>query len=183
MSKLINVIAMLLLILQPIQQNADARLLKVITQDKTVDTCFKGTREGVVSLVDQATSLIAEIGPRDAFRQFMLPEGGYLKGDLYLFVLNPAGTILANGANPDSVGNNALLAQDRHGHFFVKSMLRRAFSAGDGWTTYEWISPCTGKMASKSSYCRRISEFVVCMGIYRALGQSNRNIVSTRMSS
>ena len=148
--------------------------LKVITQDDPLETCFKGNREKVISLVDQAINLVAEIGPRDAFRQFMLPEGGYISGDLYIFVLNPAGTILANGANPGSVGNNALLAQDRHGHYFVKSMLLRAFSAGDGWTNYEWISPCTGKMATKSSYCRRIDDFVVCMGLYSSLGNTNR---------
>ena len=149
--------------------------LKVITQDNPIETCFKGTRKSVIELVDQAVNLVAEIGPRDAFRQFMLPDGGYLRGDLYIFVLNPAGTILANGANPNSVGNNALLAEDRHGHFFVKSMLRRAFSAGDGWTTYEWISPCTGEMATKSSYCRRADQFVVCMGLYEALGNVRKS--------
>lgn len=151
---------------------AGAAPLKVITQEDPVETCFRGTRESVIALVDKAVSLVAEIGPRDAFRQFMLPEGEYVNGDLYIFVLNPVGTILANGANPDSVGDNALLAQDRHGHYFVRSMLLRAFSEGDGWTNYEWISPCTGEMMTKSSYCRRIDEFVICTGLYDAAGKA-----------
>ena len=172
MGKITNILVLILLVLLPTGFHAKAAPLKVLTQDDPIETCFKGTRERVIALVDEAINLVAEIGPREAFRQFMLPEGGYVKGDLYIFVLNPAGTILANGANPNSVGNNALLAQDRHGHFFVRSMLLRAFSEGDGWTNYEWISPCTGKMATKSSYCRRIDDFVVCMGLYDAAGKA-----------
>lgn len=172
MGKITNIVVLALLVVLPTGFNVQAAPLKVITQDDPVETCFRGSRESVISLVDQAINLVAEIGPRDAFRQFMLPEGGYVRGDLYIFVLNPAGTILANGANPGSVGNNALLAQDRHGHYFVRSMLLRAFSEGDGWTNYEWISPCTGKMATKSSYCRRIDDFVVCMGLYDAFDRA-----------
>lgn len=174
MGKFIYILAVALVILQTHSLKAHAAPLKVITQDDPVETCFKGTRERVISLVDQAINLVAEIGPRDAFRQFMAPEGGYISGDLYIFVLNPAGTILANGANPNSVGSNALFAQDKHGNYFVKNMILRAFSEGDGWTNYEMISPCTGRIAKKSSYCRRIDEFVVCMGLYEAAGRASR---------
>lgn len=171
MSKLFLIAAAILLVALSTGHRASAAPKKVITQDDPIETCFKGTRERVITLVDQAINLVADIGPRDAFRQFMLPDGGYVSGDLYIFVLNPAGTILANGANPNSVGSNALLAQDKNGHYFVKSMLLRAFSEGDGWTNYEMISPCTGKVGNKSSYCRRIDEFVVCMGLYEAAGR------------
>ena len=151
---------------------ADAVALRVITQDSIPDSCYRGNREAVIAMVNRAVELVDAVGPGEAFRQFMQPDGGYIRGDLYIFVLNPAGTLLANGANPRSVGNNVLLAQDGAGHYFVKSMLRQALSEGKGWVDYEWISPCTRELATKSSYCRKTGQFVICTGIYHSQGSS-----------
>ena len=116
-------VGLLLLIVTLTGNSAGAATLKVITQDLLPETCFKGTREDVVSMVTRAVKLVSDKGPKDAFRQFMMPEGGYIKGDLYVFVLNQSGTIVANGPNPRSVGNNVLQLHDRNRHYFIKSIL------------------------------------------------------------
>ena len=63
--------AWLLLIVTLTGSGAGAATLKVITQDIAPDTCFKGTREDVVSMVTQAVQLVSEKGSEFAFRQFM----------------------------------------------------------------------------------------------------------------
>ena len=143
--------------------------LRVITQDLLPKTCYKGTRGDVVSMVTRAVKLVSEIGPGDAFRQFMKPGGGYIKGDLYIFVLDQYGTILANGASPGSTGNNVLQVQDRNGHYFVKSILSQAFTRGHGWVDYLWINPCTGMLAPKSAYFEKSGQFVIGVGLYHSL--------------
>ena len=157
---------LLLLVMPVIGNPADAALLRVISQEQPVETCFRASRDDAVSTVARAVQLFANEGPEYAFRQFMLPGGGYVEGDLYVFVLDPAGTIIANGANPRSVGTNVLLAHDQYGHYFVKSILQQTLTRGKGWVDYQWISPCTGKLASKSSYCEKAGTFAICAGVY-----------------
>ena len=169
---------LLLLIVTLTGNSAGAATLKVITQDVLPETCSKGTREDVVSMVTKAVKLVSEKGPKDAFRQFMMPEGGYIKGDLYVFVLNQSGTIVANGANPRSVGNNVLQLHDRNGHYFIKSILYQASTRGHGWVDYQWLSPCTGKLASKSTYFKKTGQFVIGVGFYTALGTLNNKFRS-----
>lgn len=153
--------------------SASTATLKVITQDSLPETCFKGTREDVVSMVDNAVKLVFEIGPKEAFRRFMMPEGEYIKGDLYVFVLNLSGTIVANGASPRSVGNNVLQMYDSKGHYFIKSILRQALTQGHGWVDYQWVSPCTGKLSPKSVYFKKTGQFVIGVGLYNATGTLN----------
>ncbi len=164
---------LLLLILTLTGNSVSATTLKVITQDSLPETCFKGTREDVVSMVDKAVKLVFEIGPKDAFRQFMMPGGEYIKGDLYVFVLNLSGTIVANGASPRSVGNNVLQMHDSNGHYFIKSILRQALTRGHGWVGYQWVSPCTGKLSPKSVYFKITGHFVIGVGLYNATGPLN----------
>jgi len=171
-------VGLLLLIVTLTGNSAGAATLKVITLDLLPETCFKGTREDVVSMVTKAVKLVSEKGPKDAFRQFMMPEGGYIKGDLYVFVLNQSGTIVANGANPRSVGNNVLQLYDRNGHYFIKSILYQASMRDHGWVDYQWISPCTGKLASKSAYFKKTGQFVIGVGFYTALGTFNNKFRS-----
>jgi hypothetical protein len=137
------IVALLTLLMALIGNSAGAATQDVITRDLLPESCFKGTREDVVSMVDKAVNLVAEKGPIAAFRQFMIPDGGYIKGDLYVFVLNSAGTIVANGAYPGAIGSNTIQSRDRKGRYFIRNILQQASSQGHGWVDYEWFSPCT----------------------------------------
>ena len=141
----------------------------VVLQEQPQDLCFRGNQNDVVDMVARAVRQLSESGPELAFIRFMQPLGGYVRGELYVFVIDRQGNILANGANPRSVGNNVLEAQDRRGHYFVKTILYHAATGGTGWVSYDWISPCTGKMAQKFTYCETRGPFVVCAGRYHAL--------------
>ncbi len=132
--------------------------------------CFKGGVADVVDMVGRAVTLLEEQGPEVAFEQMMDPDGDYIKGDLYVFVLDPNGTLVVNSVAPESVGNNALNARDRNGRYFVREMLQKASAHGDGWVNYHWYSPCTGKMALKQTFFRKSGYFVVGVGFYDNLG-------------
>ena len=151
-------------------QKLGAESFKVITQTQPTETCYKGGVEEVVDMVDRAVLLMDEKGIFPAFRQMMDPAGGFIKGELYVFVLNQKGTIVANGAAPGSVGRNTLLSRDQNGRYFIHEILQQAFTNGKGWIKYDWFSPCTGEMAEKVVYYKRSGAFVVGAGFYNNLG-------------
>ncbi len=125
-----QIIISLLLIFGLAGHSINAASIKVLTQDQPAESCYKGGVDDVVDLVNKAAALMDEQGIFPAFRQIMDPAGGFIKGELYVFVLNQKGTIVANGAAPGSVGSNTLLSRDQNGNYFIKSMLQQAFTNG-----------------------------------------------------
>jgi len=165
-----HIIVSLLLIFGLMGQRVNAASIKVITQNQPAETCYEGGVDDVVDLVNKAVALMDEQGIFPAFRQIMDPAGGFIKGELYVFVLNQKGTIVANGAAPGSVGSNTLMSRDQNGRYFIQEILQQALANGKGWTKYHWFSPCTGKIAEKVVYFKRAGGFVVGAGFYNNLG-------------
>ena len=148
-----------------------AATLKTTTRTPPGDACYEGNLADVLELVLRAVALIENEGSEAAFARIMERGGEFVRGDLYLFVLDPQGRVVANGAAPESVGASALAARDQDGRYFVREILERAFSVGDGWTRYRWFSPCSGKWFDKQVYFKRIGRYVVCSGFYDTLAQ------------
>jgi len=169
----VSVLLVLMMILTG--NSAGAATLDVIVRDRLPKVCYNGSSEDVVSMVESAVKLVSEKGPEVAFRQFMMPEGGYIKGDLYVFVLDLAGNILAHGNSPRAIGTNAIQSRDKNGNYFVRNILLQASTRGYGWVDYEWFSPCTGELASKLVYFKRTGQFVICVGLYKALEAQKSN--------
>jgi cytochrome c len=161
----------------------NASSIKVITQDHPSTACFKAGVEDVVDVVNKAIKLLDEQGPVVAFRQIMEPAGGFIKGDLYLFVLDQQGIIVANGAAPESIGSNSLAARDQDGYYFIKDILQQASTHGTGWVRYDWYSPCTGKMAAKQVFFKKMGQYVVCAGYYKTFSISRNSGPRAKSSS
>ena len=152
-----------------IGQGAGAASLEVISRAHPGEACYHGSMVDVVDLVGRATALMDELGAFVAFRQMMDPGGEFINGDLYVFVLDQRGTIVANGASPGSVGSNAWAARDLNGHYFIREILQQAYVHGEGWIDYRWYSPCTARMTAKRVFFKRAGRFVVCVGYYDTL--------------
>ena len=151
-------------------RGADAAMLDASVRTSPAGSCYEGNIVDAVELVERAILLMDRLGAFVAFRRMMEPAGGFVRGDLYVFVLNEHGTIVANGNAPESVGTSALPARDQHGVYFVREILQRAYVQGDGWIGYHWFSPCSGRLTPKQVYFRRAGRFVVCAGFYNTLG-------------
>ena len=151
-------------------QSVSPSSIRVNIQNPLEMTCYKGGVDDVVSLVNKAVALMKEQGVNETIRQIMDPAGGFIKGELYVFVLDLNGTIVANGDSPESVGSSAIMSRDQSGLYFIQKMLKQAFAYGQGWVKYHWFSPCTGKMAAKQVFFKRIGGFVVGAGFYNYLG-------------
>jgi cytochrome c len=92
--------------------------------------------------------------------------GGFHQGELYVFVIGPDGTNVANAADQTNVGKDARLLQDSNGKFYGVELLERATAEG-AWVDYKRVNPASGKIEPKMSWVRKINGYVIGCGYYR----------------
>jgi cytochrome c len=123
-----------------------------------------GTRDQAKALAEKAAVLVKQ-NPQKAFAAFQDKNGGFIDGDLYVFVLDSTGKFVAHGAKPALVGTNAKEMRDVTGYPFVQAMLD---VKDTGWVSYEWPDPATNnKIGDKASYMIRVGDYIVGVGYYK----------------
>ncbi len=128
----------------------------------------RGTKEEAQLMVDAALAHIKKIGTEQAYKDFTTNKASWTKKDLYVFVMDLNGKMIAHGANEKLVGRDLINLKDSSGKAFVVDMIAAA-KKGSGWVDYEWADPITKKVEGKSSYVQMVpagSSFVG-VGIYR----------------
>ncbi len=80
--------------------------------------------------VEQAIDFYRLVGKDVALAEFSNPNGMFVQGDLYVFILSPAGTMLAHGVNDRFVGLDFLGVKDSDGKTFNKQIVDEANSKG-----------------------------------------------------
>lgn len=118
-------------------------------------------------LVDNGIAHIKAVGPEQAARDFMDPNGEFVKGSFYLLFYKYDGTCIALGAKPEIAGKNRWNVHDPDGVYQVQEMIKTA-KAGGGWVKYKYANPVTGKIQKKKTWvlpAPGMDAFVGC-GIY-----------------
>ena len=137
------------------------------------DRCPTATLDAARALAERAAGFLAASGPDTAFAHFMNPQGGFVAGDLYVFVFDLEGRLRASGGWPETVGARLGIrngGDDGTGSGIYTRMRRLALDAGKGWIEYSWYNPCTRKMEPKASYILRVGDFIVGVGAYKKPG-------------
>ena len=127
-----------------------------------------GTADEAQALVKKAVELIKTGGKDKAFAAFNDPKGEFVKGDLYIFIVDYTGLTLAHGGNAKLIGKNMMELKDADGKEFMKECIATS-KKGGGWVDYKWTNPETKKVQDKSSYVMPAEghEFLVGCGIYK----------------
>jgi cytochrome c len=119
------------------------------------------------ALVAKAVAFIKANGKDKALAEFNNPKGAFVKGELYVFVLDKDGVTLANGVNPKIVGKTVMDMKDTTGKYFIKDMFAVAAAKGAGWVDYQWPDPVSNIVRAKSTYVEKSGDWLVCVGIYK----------------
>lgn len=107
--------------------------------------------------------------PQAAIRSFNDLNGGFVQDDLYVFVIGTDDmNTYAHGAQPRMIGRHAKDLRDADGKLFVQDMLRRTKDADVAEVEYLWRNPVTQKTAKKTSYAKRVGNYLVGVGAYSA---------------
>lgn len=131
--------------------------------------CSHGSPADAKALAAKAAVEMETLGYRQAFENFMDPQGEFFPHDLYVFVVDLEGNVWVNGAFPQAIGTNALGAEDAKGRRYIEQMLRLAARDGEGRIEYQALNPCTGEYTDKITFFKRVGVFVVAVGAYGSI--------------
>jgi methyl-accepting chemotaxis protein len=147
----------------------EARHLDVVaTSLKEAISLFSGgTANEASQLVDRAVAAYQSQGRDRAFESFNDPHGEFVQRDLYIFVYDLEGTVRAHGGNAQLIGKNMRDARDANGQLFVQDRIRIAQQAGSGWQDYMFKNPETGEVEGKTSFIRRVDDYIIGCGVYK----------------
>jgi cytochrome c len=131
--------------------------------------CPTATPARAKALAERAARYLRAHGAATAFRRFSDRNGGFVAGDLYVFVFDLDGVLRASGGWPETVGTSVVRPASRGGGIFTR-MRALALKKGRGWVNYNWYSPCTRAMQPKMSYIIRVGDYIVGVGTYKVPG-------------
>jgi hypothetical protein len=123
-----------------------------------------GSAEEAKALGEKAVALIAAEGEK-AFPLLSDPKGEYVKGDMYVTVLDAQGVVRAN-INPKLVGVNMWEATDPDGIKFSQAAIKIGQTTGSGWQNYRFTNPVSKKIEPKQTWVQKAGDFVTLCGFY-----------------
>jgi cytochrome c len=118
--------------------------------------------------VDEAIAFYRATGKDIAMVEFSNPQGRFVRGEQYVYVLDTNGTMLAHPINERFVGKDFYRVQDPGGKSFVKEIVDTANAKSFGWVDYEWYDPATNSEKAKTAYFEKVDDMIFCSGVYRA---------------
>ncbi|TSE28514.1 Methyl-accepting chemotaxis protein I [Tepidimonas thermarum] len=128
----------------------------------------QGTADEAHELVQKALAHIRAVGYERAAEDFHDKNGPFVDRDLYLFVLDDAGTYRVMGLDRAKVGTNVREAPGIDAEAFLADVRHRV-NQGGGWVEYNIVNPVTGQVRAKSSYVVPLDNgLVLGCGAYRS---------------
>ena len=112
----------------------------------------------------KAAEYLKVVGPDKAFPEFDAKDGPWHDRDLYVYVLDDTGVMLAHGTNPGLIGKSLLEFKDVDG----KPITQDALAVKDiGWINFKWQNPLTKAVEPKVAYIVRVGGYAVVVGAYK----------------
>jgi len=127
---------------------------------RATPSCPAGSPVEAKKLAERAAKVLAAVGGAAAFRRYRDPSGPFVRGDLYVFVIDRDGIIVENVGFPEVIGS---------GGFELRSRFGAAVARGRGWVRYNWYNPCSRRIEAKMSYLVRVGDLIVGVGAYGSL--------------
>lgn len=140
---------------------AAAALLALAAQ-----SAFADQKGDVVALVNDAVEHFKKVGAEQAYKDFADPKGAFLRGEMYIYVMNMTdGRMVAHAVNSKLNGTPQMDMKDMDGTLLTRATFDSA-KKGDGWVAYKWVHPTTKKIAGKRSFAKALGDLVFVSGYY-----------------
>jgi len=118
-------------------------------------------------LAKKAVIVVKKEGIDAACKKFVDPAGGFIQGELFVYVHDIRAKMICHAANPRLNGKDMIEMKDTDGKYFNKEMVKIATSTGNGWVNYQFVNPVTKKIQPKSSYVERVDDYIVGVGYFK----------------
>jgi cytochrome c len=118
-------------------------------------------------MVEKAVAYYKANGKEKAIAAFNDPKGSFVKGELFIFMQDLNGLMLAHGANAKLIGKDLKDLRDSDGKKFVQEMISVAKKQGSGWVEYKWTNPLSKKIEPKLTYLQKVDNYFIGCGVFK----------------
>ncbi len=124
-------------------------------------------RNDAKAMVERAWSYLQKNGKEAAIKEFSNRTGEFVDGELFVFVQDYEGVMIAYGGEAPILGKNVMNFQDANKEAIGPPMIAIAKNQGSGWYSYNFLNPQTDKVEPKISYIKAIDNscYMAC-GIF-----------------
>ena len=145
--------------------------------------CFGGSalanveidKQECIAKTKAAAEMIKNDGLVATLAEINKKDGMFVKGTVYVFMMNFDGIIMAHPIKPNLIGKNMLNLKDVAGKEFTKEFIAVAKDLGSGWVDYMWPKPGEEKPVEKTSYILRVDlkfgnkveQYLLGAGVYK----------------
>lgn len=126
----------------------------------------RATREEAVAAVKAGVDFANSSSKDKLYADINGGDSQFKRHDLYLVVYGLDGHVHAHGATKKFIGKNLIDLKDVDGKEFVRERTELGRSKGKFWQDYKIADVTTKKVTSKSMYCERLTDVLVCGGVY-----------------
>ncbi len=116
------------------------------------------------AMAEKAVALVKAEGEK-AFPKLSDPNGEYVKGEIYVTVIDKQGVVRAN-INPKMIGVNMWDATDPDGVKITQLSWQATENAETAWISYKFTNHATKKIELKKTWVHRVGDYVVQSGVY-----------------
>ncbi|GEM_PF-3110484 len=125
-------------------------------------------RDRAISLVKRAAAHIRACGPERAIREIADPQGAFVEGERYVFIMDINGVMQgAAFGHQDAIGQDITERVDVDGKKYAREMVDIARTKEKGWVDYRFKNAKTDQIEPKSAYIERVGDYILGCGIYR----------------
>lgn len=123
-------------------------------------------RAKAVSLVNSAIEFYTAHGKEKTFAEITDRKGRFQDGELYVFVYDLEGVLVAHPYDVELIGLNVLDSRDPDGRYYVRERLALGREQGEGWQEYKFRNPVSGFIEDKFAFVKKHGEYIFGCGIY-----------------
>lgn len=125
------------------------------------------TKDEAVAMVKKAIAYAKANGKDKLFADINAKAPQFTDRDLYVYLADPKGVVLAHGANAKLVGRDLNTLKDADGKPFVTEIIKIGDSGKPGWVEYRWPNPVTKQIDDKLTYVEKADGVIYCAGVYK----------------
>jgi len=125
------------------------------------------TQADAEAFVKSAVAYARTNGVYKLIKDVNTPSTPWKKGELYIFVVDMDGVMIAHGANAKLVGKDLSEREDSGSVRYVQEFIKLANDKGSGWVDYQFTNPETGKIEAKTTYIERVDMVIIGCGVYK----------------
>lgn len=127
----------------------------------------KGTKDEAVALARKAIAYYKANGKDKAFTEISNKSGQFIDRDMYVYVLDTNGIMMAHGANEKLIGKELSQLKDADGKLFAQELIALAKAKKSGWVDYKWPNPVTKQIEAKTTYIESHDGLGFAVGVYK----------------